>query len=89
MGNADVGQAASLPLFEQPMDSNGKLAGCPTESQMHVVGLDIGGANLKAADAGGRAVTRPFAVWKAPEKLAAEVGRLLRRSRGPMRSRSP
>ena len=47
------------------------------KDQMHVVGLDIGGANLKAADADGRAVTRPFAVWKAPEKLAAEVDRLL------------
>src|ERR1700722_9574090 len=46
-------------------------------SCMHVVGLDIGGANLKAADADGRAGTRPFAVWKAPERLAAEVDRLL------------
>jgi hypothetical protein len=59
------------------MDLNGKLAACLTESQMHVVGLDIGGANLKSADADGRAVTRPFAIWKTPEKLAAEVDRLL------------
>jgi probable H4MPT-linked C1 transfer pathway protein len=44
---------------------------------MRVVGLDIGGANLKAADAEGVALTRPFAVWKSPEKLAAEIGRLL------------
>ena len=50
---------------------------------MHVVGLDIGGANLKAADAAGRAATRPFAVWKAPEKLAAEVDRLLASFAGP------
>jgi (4-(4-[2-(gamma-L-glutamylamino)ethyl]phenoxymethyl)furan-2-yl)methanamine synthase len=49
----------------------------PTEGHMHFIGLDIGGANLKAADADGRAMTRPFAVWKAPEKLAAEVDRLL------------
>jgi probable H4MPT-linked C1 transfer pathway protein len=44
---------------------------------VHVVGLDIGGANLKAADAEGRALTRPFAVWKSPDRLAAEVDRLL------------
>jgi (4-(4-[2-(gamma-L-glutamylamino)ethyl]phenoxymethyl)furan-2-yl)methanamine synthase len=44
---------------------------------MQVVGLDIGGANLKAANADGLAVTRPFAVWKSPEKLAAEIGQLL------------
>ncbi|HEV7998257.1 MAG TPA: hydantoinase/oxoprolinase family protein [Planctomycetaceae bacterium] len=44
---------------------------------MRVVGLDIGGANLKAADAEGRALTRPFAVWKNPDRLAAEVDRLL------------
>jgi probable H4MPT-linked C1 transfer pathway protein len=44
---------------------------------MRVVGLDIGGANLKAADSDGKATTRPFAVWKTPEKLAAEIGQLL------------
>jgi hypothetical protein len=44
---------------------------------MRVVGLDIGGANLKAADADGKAITRPFAVWKSPEKLASEIDRLL------------
>jgi hypothetical protein len=44
---------------------------------MRVVGLDIGGANLKAADADGKSVTRPFAVWKTPDTLAAEIDRLL------------
>jgi probable H4MPT-linked C1 transfer pathway protein len=44
---------------------------------VRVVGLDIGGANLKAADAEGHALTRPFAVWKNPDHLAAEVDRLL------------
>ena len=44
---------------------------------MQVIGLDIGGANLKAADAKGVALTRPFAVWKSPEKLAAEIRQLL------------
>jgi (4-(4-[2-(gamma-L-glutamylamino)ethyl]phenoxymethyl)furan-2-yl)methanamine synthase len=42
-----------------------------------VVGLDIGGANLKAADAEGHAITRPFAVWKNPDRLAAEIDALL------------
>jgi probable H4MPT-linked C1 transfer pathway protein len=42
-----------------------------------VVGLDIGGANLKAADAEGHAITRPFAVWKDPDRLAAEIDALL------------
>jgi probable H4MPT-linked C1 transfer pathway protein len=41
------------------------------------VGLDIGGANLKAADAEGHASTRPFAVWKNPDRLAAEIDALL------------
>jgi probable H4MPT-linked C1 transfer pathway protein len=44
---------------------------------MRVIGLDIGGANLKAADAEGVALTRPFAVWRSPENLGAEIGRLL------------
>jgi probable H4MPT-linked C1 transfer pathway protein len=44
---------------------------------VRVVGLDIGGANLKAADAEGHALTRPFAVWKSPDRLAAEIDTLL------------
>ncbi len=34
-----------------------------------VVGLDIGGANLKAAHATGQAVSQPFALWKNPAAL--------------------
>jgi probable H4MPT-linked C1 transfer pathway protein len=51
----------------------------PVKDQIlkRVVGLDIGGANLKAADANGKAITRPFAVWRTPEKLASEIARLL------------
>jgi (4-(4-[2-(gamma-L-glutamylamino)ethyl]phenoxymethyl)furan-2-yl)methanamine synthase len=44
---------------------------------VRVLGLDIGGANLKAADTEGRATTRAFAVWKNPDRLAAEIDRLL------------
>jgi probable H4MPT-linked C1 transfer pathway protein len=42
-----------------------------------IVGLDIGGANLKAADAGGRALTVPFPLWKQPERLAEALRDLL------------
>lgn len=36
---------------------------------MRAIGLDIGGANVKAADSFGRAITRPFAIWREPERL--------------------
>jgi probable H4MPT-linked C1 transfer pathway protein len=39
--------------------------------------LDIGGANLKAADGVGFAASRPFALWRAPERLAAELQALI------------
>lgn len=44
---------------------------------MSWLGLDIGGANLKAADGLGFAASRPFALWKQPEHLAAELTALL------------
>src|SRR4051812_33200803 len=44
---------------------------------MSWLGLDIGGANLKAADGLGWAVARPFEVWKASELLADEIAALL------------
>lgn len=37
---------------------------------MHVVGLDIGGAHVKAADGDGRACSVPYAIWKAPQRLS-------------------
>lgn len=43
-----------------------------------VLGLDIGGANLKAATSAGRAMSVPFAVWKHPDKLGAELRKLIR-----------
>jgi probable H4MPT-linked C1 transfer pathway protein len=42
-----------------------------------ILGLDIGGANLKAAHTSGVAITRPFALWKHPGRLAAELGSIL------------
>ena len=38
--------------------------------QRSVLGLDIGGANLKAAHTNGAARSRPFALWKNPGGLA-------------------
>lgn len=40
---------------------------------MTILGLDIGGANIKAADANGRTLSRPFAIWKHPEQLAEQI----------------
>jgi probable H4MPT-linked C1 transfer pathway protein len=42
-----------------------------------IVALDIGGANLKAADGLGYARSRPFALWRTPELLAVELQRLI------------
>jgi (4-(4-[2-(gamma-L-glutamylamino)ethyl]phenoxymethyl)furan-2-yl)methanamine synthase len=37
------------------------------------IGLDIGGANLKAATASGEAVTVPFELWRHPARLMTEL----------------
>ena len=44
---------------------------------MSILGLDIGGANIKGADEAGRAVSRSFAIWKHPERLADEIASIL------------
>ena len=44
---------------------------------MNCLAIDIGGANLKAADGCGYAASRPFAVWKHPDRLSAELTQLL------------
>jgi probable H4MPT-linked C1 transfer pathway protein len=38
-----------------------------------VLGLDIGGANIKAAHGGGEAWSEPFALWKAPHELGSRL----------------
>jgi probable H4MPT-linked C1 transfer pathway protein len=43
-----------------------------------VLGLDIGGANLKAAHSAGGARSLPFALWKNPSGLTEALGLLLR-----------
>ena len=40
---------------------------------MQIVGLDIGGANLKAASAQGQAVSRAFPIWREPDRLGQEL----------------
>jgi probable H4MPT-linked C1 transfer pathway protein len=42
-----------------------------------VLGLDIGGANLKAAQSDGPAVSQPFALWKRPHDLAVALRQLI------------
>src|SRR5438067_12170764 len=42
-----------------------------------ILGLDIGGANLKAATADKRAVSVPFPLWKQPDKLPAALAELV------------
>lgn len=45
-----------------------------------VLGLDIGGANLKAANSDGRAVSLPFALWREPRALPDRLRSLLRQA---------
>ncbi|MCS6850113.1 MAG: hypothetical protein NZ700_02960 [Gemmataceae bacterium] len=42
-----------------------------------VVGLDVGGANVKAAHVGGSAATLPFPLWKDPAGLTSRLRALL------------
>ncbi|MFO0800215.1 MAG: hydantoinase/oxoprolinase family protein [Gemmataceae bacterium] len=44
-----------------------------------ILGLDIGGANLKAATPDGRAVSVPFPLWKQPDRLPAALAELVAR----------
>lgn len=45
---------------------------------MNILGLDIGGANIKAADRHGQTCCRPFAIWKDPDRLAGELDQICR-----------
>jgi hypothetical protein len=49
----------------------------PPSQARRWLGLDIGGANLKAADGRGAAVTEAFALWREPQSLAARIGTLI------------
>ncbi len=45
---------------------------------MRVIGLDIGGSNLKAADADGDCMSIPFAIWESPDELPNRLRDILR-----------
>lgn len=47
---------------------------------MSWLGIDIGGANLKAADGQGWARSVPFALWRNPQALARQLGQLVENS---------
>lgn len=42
-----------------------------------LLALDIGGANIKAADGQGFAASQPFALWKRPDELAGALAELI------------
>ncbi|QDV70252.1 Hydantoinase/oxoprolinase [Rosistilla carotiformis] len=44
---------------------------------MRWIGIDVGGANIKAADTSGWTCAEPFALWKYPERLADQLRQLL------------
>lgn len=46
-------------------------------THQHIIGLDIGGANLKAASVDGQAVSRAFAIWREPDRLGEQLSSLL------------
>ncbi|QDU78323.1 Hydantoinase/oxoprolinase [Polystyrenella longa] len=43
----------------------------------HIVGLDIGGANIKAAHLDGVTVSQPFPLWKEPDQLPFVLSEIL------------
>lgn len=47
------------------------------------LGLDIGGAHLKAASHSGRALSRPLAIWRERERLCPELEKLLAQFESP------
>ena len=49
----------------------------------HALGLDLGGANLKAAHSGGGAISVPFPLWKQPADLPAVLRHLVHGSFSP------
>lgn len=48
-----------------------------TEQAIPWIGLDIGGANIKAAHGDGTARSVPFEVWKRPDELAVAIGTIV------------
>jgi (4-(4-[2-(gamma-L-glutamylamino)ethyl]phenoxymethyl)furan-2-yl)methanamine synthase len=69
-------QSNPIPNLNCPATSVRRFFSSPkTEAikQMTILGLDIGGANIKAADESGRTISRPFAIWRQHEQLKNEI----------------
>lgn len=49
----------------------------PSSTQPDLLALDVGGANLKAADGSGWSQSEPFAMWREWQRLHEAIGRLL------------
>lgn len=49
----------------------------PLESEPLVLGLDIGGANIKAADTTGRSHSCQFPLWQQADRLSEKLGQIL------------
>src|SRR4051794_1172212 len=64
----------SIPTRKRGIGPTCNLAGTMAQT---ILGLDIGGANLKAATADKRAVSVPFPLWKQPDKLPAALAELV------------
>src|SRR3954471_10934101 len=80
-----------MPTRKRDMRGRGTGPGTSTREQRahsyitrmprDAIGLDVGGANLKAATASGDAGSVPFELWRHPDRLAAELTRF--RARWP------
>ncbi len=73
--NEDSDSDLDSALFSKGIEG----ATSPTEKPNAApwIGLDIGGANLKAAHSSGWSNSMPFPMWKQPETLAAGIAQLL------------
>jgi (4-(4-[2-(gamma-L-glutamylamino)ethyl]phenoxymethyl)furan-2-yl)methanamine synthase len=56
---------------------HGQVTTAPSLPILHVLGLDIGGANLKASHSDGTAHSIPFQLWKNPSGLSAALRLLI------------
>ncbi len=66
-------ESSECPILMPNADASSKYIIRMTDN---TIGLDIGGANLKAATPGGRALTRPFELWKHPDRVANALAQL-------------
>lgn len=81
--DSDIDSALSSKGIEGPTStienkaSTEKLSLTEKPNAAPWIGLDIGGANLKAAHSSGWSNSMPFPMWKQPETLAAGIAQLL------------